>query len=1087
MSLVSSSIDDYLVASFPLPAGAQGAAAAASSSFQPSPPVTAVQYTAHARQDGRLAVATPGVGVSVYDLADQTPLSSITVGPSFSPTTAAVSRSTPSTSSDSIRVKSARRTWVGVRTEEGKGEIWCWHEEEKKDGSTEGDAGKAIWPVSEPLAALTAPRTLPSHIAFLSSSGALALAPSDDLTSLASLPAPSSAPLSQTLRLIPASSSSAPSFLPAPLAALLPPSASSEAHVAVIVRTFAAPSASSAAAETTSIAEIGKKKFKKTPRASAAAVIEAAEAAGPSSGTAGQLAGRTNEIELVLLDPKVSVPDEMEPRLGLFSLGKVVVEAEQVVVSDDGFVTAFNSANGTLASSRLAVSSVPAVESYATLFFPPSEAVEPSSSSSSAGATLSLSPIKALSLSSTALTLPRTTLLALHSSFVLLASPRPTASTAGGAAAPVVSASLWDARFGSAIATTELTVPAAVASSISDLALSLSLPAKHTAILTLSPSSSTSTSTASAHRTALFGLPLSPLPTASVLAAVVGKHALTAPFLASATSSGLSSVLAQAKRAEPLRSAKLLQPQNEKKLALLDASKAAREALLEALEAALLPLKDASAKKVAEQDRAVQEAERLWDVYLDGERDRLLAYNRDKVRSAMEKEQERKLAVLRGEVAPEGQSEAGENTRYLAAKRKIERALKAAGAGLVPGEEVEGQTSWKEVTGVRIKGVTDSHRYKYQRERQRAEEELGKTVKDFDVEDAVAKVERYEPSLPSSFITALFRLSFPLPLDAPSSSTDLAIASSSAAAAPTQVFRHPAKIVGYFLQRELVGENQVLSGVTRFLARAGDWTNILVALRMISDIPESTTVSLLAAVLRASPSSAPSASADAMDIDTPSSASSTSLPQPTPSLTTFLPAFLLQPSTPATLRAQLQSQLTPAEAVQVLELCDGLLAIWLQAGKAAEKDGGEEKKVKKSKGAKTVGKGAAELFRLQAKGVPPMEQIIPLVQSLLDAHFVTLLLQRQAHPLLRRLSKRVSAHTQLVTDLASLGGALAVYARKRDEGRKAEERRKRSEESERAGKAVATAQDFGEKMERRIQAQEKHAEVGEYSIEDFFL
>jgi hypothetical protein len=33
---------------------------------------------------------------------------------------------------------------------------------------------------------------------------------------------------------------------------------------------------------------------------------------------------------------------------------------------------------------------------------------------------------------------------------------------------------------------------------------------------------------------------------------------------------------------------------------------------------------------------------------------------------------------------------------------------------------------------------------------------------------------------------------------------------------------HPTAMVGYLLGRELVGENQVEGGVTRFLARAGD-------------------------------------------------------------------------------------------------------------------------------------------------------------------------------------------------------------------------------------------------------------------------
>ncbi|GAA5854976.1 hypothetical protein JCM8547_002329 [Rhodosporidiobolus lusitaniae] len=1066
MSLVSSSIDDYLVASFPLPPPAQGASPLA------PPPATTVQYTAHPRQDGRLSVATPGVGVSVYDLADQTPLSSITVGPSFSSTTSAVSRSTPSTTSDSIRVKSARRTWVGVRTEEGKGEIWCWHEEERKDGSTEGEAGKAVWPISEPLAALTAPRTLPSHIVFLSTSGTLALAPAEDLMSLASLPAPSSSSstlVSQSLCLLPISATSAPAFLPSSLTTLLPPTSSSEAHLAFIVRTYSSPSAATTSPEPSSLVEIGKKKFKKTPRASAASVIDAADAAGASSSGAVDVAvtSKKSEIELVLVDPKISMVDEMEPRLGLMSFGTVEVQGEQVVVSKDGFITALSS-DGTLASSRLTFPSAPLVDAYSSLFFPP-EPLELTP--------LGLEPVATLTLSVSLLSLSRASLLALHSSFVLLAAPRISASDS---IAPVVSVTLWDARFGSAIATTDLTVPSAVASSLSTLSLSISLPAKHTAIVTLSPSSSSST----AGRTALFGIPLSLLPSSSVLAAVVGKHALTARFLAS--NAATDSVLAKAKRAEPMRSVKLAS-QNERKVVLLDASQAAREKLLETLEMVLAPLKEG--KKAVEQEKAVQEAERLWDEYIEGERDRLLEYNREKVGSAMEKEQARKIAALKGE----GDEKPEEPGRYLSAKKKIERALKAAGASAKVGEEEEeGKVSWKEVTGVRIKGVTDRHRYKYQKERDRAEKELGRTVEDFDVEAAVSKVERYEPSLPSSFITALFRLSFPVPLDAPSSSTDLVIASSSAsaAAASKQDFRHPTKIVKYLLERELVGENQVMGGVTAFLARAGDWSNILLALRSIVDIPESITVSLLAAVVRSGSSPSSASSADMLDLDSPSSPSPSSLPQPVPALTTFLPGFLRSPSTPSVLRSQLAAQLSAAEAIPVLELCDRWLAAWLKAGRKEEEDGAAVVGKKgKSAGARTV-KGAGDAFRLQAKGVPEMELIIPFVQSLLDAHFVTLLLQRQSHSLLRRLSKRVSAHTQLVTDLSSLAGVLSIYSRRRDEMKKAEERKREEEarkEKEGAAGGERTVKDFEEKMEKRIKAREEHAAVGQYTVETFLL
>ncbi|BGP21279.1 hypothetical protein Rt10032_c19g6257 [Rhodotorula toruloides] len=1047
MSNANTAIDDYLVASFPLPASSPSS----SSPRQLHPAaldVTAVQYTRQARQDSRLAVATPGVGVPVYDLADQTPLSSITVGPSFAPTTAAVSRSTPSTSSPSIRVKSARTTWVGVETPEGKGEIWCWHEEERKEGSTEGDAGKAIWPISEPLAAVAAPRTLPSHIVFLSSSGALALAPADDLTSLASLPAPSpsTAFTRQTLRLIPISPTSAPDFLPPALVQSLP--AGSKAHLAIIVRLRASATKHVADGEPSSLVEIGQKKFKKTPRPSSSAVIDAADAT-----TAPGPVSDESEVELVLLDAEVSVPDEFEPKLGLVSLGKVEVKGRQVVVSDDGFVTALSS-DGVLSSFRLSIPPSFIVDAYSSLFFPP----EPTSFP-----TPTLSSVKSLTLCNTALIPSRASLLALHASFIALAAPR--RSSTDSSSALIVSITFWDARFGSVTASTDLSVPSAVSTSLSALSLSLSLPNRHTAILALSPSSGTG------NRMALFALPLTPLPTHSVLAAVVGKHTLTSRFLASRPAE--ESVLAKAKRAEPLQS--LAKPvaggAGEKKAVLVEASRKAREAVLERLEGVVRPLKDQAA--VGEQDEAVREAERVWSDWLEAEKDRLWEYNKDKVRVQMEKEKERRLkAILDGDEGDEG-----EVTRYKKAKKRIERALVEAGAAVRPGTgagvEEMGKKSWKDVTAARIKGVNDKYRYMYHRERNKMEEEMGKTVDEFDWDEAVNKVERYEPSLPSSFITALLRLSFPVPLDAPSS--DL-VAPSTAPATSDKAWRHPTKIVAYLLKRELVGENQVEGGVTRFLARAGDWPNILTALKTIPDIPESTTVSLLVTVVRNAQTSA----VDSMDVE----AATTTVPTPVPSLPTFLRSFLKSPYTPSVLRSALRKQLSSVEAVSILEQCDQWLATWLKSAQAAEEDE-ERRRKRKGKGSKAV---QVDLFKLVVPGeeeqLPSLAEIVPFVQAVLDAHFVTLLLQRQAHRLLRRLAQHISLHTQLVNDLSSLLGAVSIYSRKKDEQRRAA--------LEEASAAIAEKQrdgvrEFGETMERRIKAQEKHAEVGAYAVEEFFL
>jgi hypothetical protein len=80
-----------------------------------------------------------------------------------------------------------------------------------------------------------------------------------------------------------------------------------------------------------------------------------------------------------------------------------------------------------------------------------------------------------------------------------------------------------------------------------------------------------------------------------------------------------------------------------------------------------------------------------------------------------------------------------------------------------------------------------------------------------------------QPSLPSSFVTAILRLSFPVSLDAPSSEL-VAPATSSSTSAPSS-WRHPTSIVSYLLKRDIVGEQQIEGGLTRYLARAGDWVS----------------------------------------------------------------------------------------------------------------------------------------------------------------------------------------------------------------------------------------------------------------------
>jgi hypothetical protein len=126
-------------------------------------------------------------------------------------------------------------------------------------------------------------------------------------------------------------------------------------------------------------------------------------------------------------------------------------------------------------------------------------------------------------------------------------------------------------------------------------------------------------------------------------------------------------------------------------------------------------------------------------------------------------------------------------------------------------------------------------------------------------------------------------------------------------------------------------------------------------------------------------------------------------------------------------------------------------------------------------------------------------QILPLVQAFLDAHFITLLLQRQSHSLLKSLSTHISTHLSQSTSLALLLGPLAIYAKAKaalvastlsasssatvSKTRNSNEKKLNSKKMN----EVPDERKFGEKMEKRVKAQEKHAAVGEYAIDKFWI
>ncbi|KAM0793710.1 hypothetical protein ACM66B_001135 [Microbotryomycetes sp. NB124-2] len=1075
--MASMQLDDFVLASLPL--ASTSSAASVSSSDTAVAWLSTVEYVDHPKLNTRVCLTCAHQGINVYDTTDQTPLSSITVGPSFKPTTGACSRSASLSAADSIRTRGVRSTWVAVEAEDdpNKGQIWHWTEDERKDGSTEPDPSKTIYPVSSRISGLLAPRTLPNHLLILSATGSLALATADTMSIVASAsssPA-AAAVVEQRLLAFPLSAAK-PSFLPQALKALLPERKG--AHLVVVTRKL---DNKSAAAQSTSasVSQAGKKTFKKSKRPSSANVIDQASAAATETLEAVS-SDALHEIEAFLLDPEVQVEDQIEAQPRMTSLGKVELAASQVVLSEAGFVTSVG-ATGQLSSSRLDLRSSGWPTTWSELF------------TTTLDVTASLSSVKTVSLSPIAVDLASVRLLALHSSFVTLAAIRPPSAKSLDEA-PVVQLVIWDIRLGAVLTSTTIAVPVAV-SPTRQVELSLSLPNPSLVTLSLLPKA---TSGASPGRLAVFGLPVSALPSQSVLAAIVGKQALTSRFVAQSTS-----LTQQAANSEPVRHPRT----SAAKLVFLQQSEQARAVVLDRLEAILNPSRPGA------DDVDVGAADEVFDKFVKSEKAKLDEYNLSKLRLATEKEKERRLKALKDKDESKVNSK-----RYLAAKRRIEEVIQEREAEA--GEKGQ-EFSWKEVTGKRIKGVSDVYRYQYYDERKALEAEVGKVTRDDSFNKAVSAAKMQQPALPQTFVTTVLRMCFP-PVE--SSSTDVVISGR----APIVERRHPVGIVSYLLDRHLAGDSQVPGGVSRALVEAGDWDNLERALRSMPDIAESTSVYALKLVATAT-------------IEPNSVAS---LPRPCPPLDKFLSAFIESPSTPSVLRSEIAKQLAGAECVPILTVLDAWLAASLSTGAKLGNEDEDRKTIGKTKRLSVDPFAGRDS---ESNAAPSLDKILSLIEAILDAHFVNLLLQRQSHDLLRRLFRHVQAHVSLLQDLSSLLGALSVYSRARDQQRdettlkklspflQTEDKSNRNKKLKQSAAdrqrqlqaqqtalfirakylrmgtnpsilsgtghknstTLATLLDRGvasnggaglnKSMQNRIRAQEKHFDVPEYSVETFYL
>lgn len=344
---------------------------------------------------------------------------------------------------------------------------------------------------------------------------------------------------------------------------------------------------------------------------------------------------------------------------------------------------------GTLESYRLSFSGSASFASvYADLF---TEAV-------STDAHLTLAPLKSLALSPTSLAIPTATLLALHSSFVLLVAARPAVKSPSPASnddLPTrVATLIWDVRLGALVLDGDVQIPAAAfppSTPKRHVRLALAHVSRTAAALVVAPSAGPT------GRSLLFVLPLTVLPSSSVLAAVVGKHALTKKYLAVPA----ESASAKAKKAEPVRHPKT----SEAKRALYKQSEDARGALLDQLEA-LLAGDDAPEAQIAE-------AEAAFAAFVEHDTERLREYHVQKLADEEAKEQAR-----RAEAKDELEAVKTTASKYRAARRRIEEVIAAAGPS----------TSWADVTGKKISGVLDVYRFKYFDTRKAQDEKSGKKV-----------------------------------------------------------------------------------------------------------------------------------------------------------------------------------------------------------------------------------------------------------------------------------------------------------------------------------------------------------------------
>ncbi|KAI0638487.1 hypothetical protein C8Q77DRAFT_1091361 [Trametes polyzona] len=261
---------------------------------------------------------------------------------------------------------------------------------------------------------------------------------------------------------------------------------------------------------------------------------------------------------------------------------------------------------------------------------------------------------------------------------------------------------------------------------------------------------------------------------------------------------------------------------------------------------------------------------------------------------------------------------------------------------------------------------------------------------------------------------------------------------------------YSAKIVRHLLERRAVSSSMVQGGVLPALAAQGDWETISLALRHVSDLPETDIVALLSKVVAAH-RQASSGDDNAMQVDASS----------VPSLESFLAQVVVYPFTPALQRVAIRKHLP--DAADVLPVLTTLDA-WIVRHTADD-------------ALLAPGTTSSEL--------PPLDKVLAFLQPVLDASFLALLAHAPAHTVLRALAGHVAPALALTSALEHLCGPLEPFAKAAAKAQQAQQAQAQQTKAAAESKQDASGRDWRRK--RKAAHEQAQIAVGLYQVEELVL